>query len=95
MAEQENREAKIRGRWLLAAIVLLAGALPAASFANAGEAAFLQTNEAEIARLNQTHDFDTDDPLSVFAAVFAALDDEIEVLPSENYYFFRFLHHGV
>ncbi len=69
--------------------------MPAASFANAGEAALLQTNEAEIARLNQVHDFDIDDPLSVFAAVFDALDDEIEVLPSENYYFFRFLHHGV
>lgn len=33
---------------------------------------------------------DLDDPLAVFAVVFASLDDRVRVYPTENYYYYRF-----
>ena len=90
---QNGPGSKVRGAWFLASLALFM--LSWTILARAGETLLLQTNEVEIARLNQTQDFDIDNPASVFDAVFAALDDDITVLPSENYYFFQFYHHGV
>jgi hypothetical protein len=37
---------------------------------------------------------DLDDPMSVFKAVFAALEEEVVVYPTENYYYFQFYSSG-
>ena len=36
-----------------------------------------------------------DDPMAVFAFVFDSLPDRVKVYPTENYYYFTFLHNGM
>jgi hypothetical protein len=55
----------------------------------------LRTNEADITALQQTRKLAIDDPVAVFAYVFGQLPQHVKVYPTENYYYFRFVHDGV
>lgn len=72
--------------WLIAAV-------PLAAHAQDGIPK-LQTLEADIQDVTRVDALDVDDPLKVFAFVLNALPDRVTVYPTENYYYFRFLHRG-
>ena len=55
----------------------------------------LHTIEAMIDEATQADPLDVNDPMAVFEFVLAALPDRVRVLPTENYYYFRFMHRGV
>jgi len=52
-------------------------------------------NQQMIDRVQGSPDIDIDDPMAVFAHVFAALPDDVTVYPSENYYYFTFFWSGM
>lgn len=54
----------------------------------------LQTLEANIRDAMRADTLDIDDPLKVFAFVLNSLPEHVTVYPTENYYYFRFLHRG-
>jgi hypothetical protein len=72
--------------WLIAAVPLAAQAQDSTPR--------LQTLEADIRDAIRADTLDIDDPLKVFAFVLNALPDRVTVHPTENYYYFRFLHRG-
>jgi len=55
----------------------------------------LHTNEAEIGEAQAAGSFDVSDPKTVLGFVLGALPERVQVLPTENYYYFRFTHRGV
>lgn len=55
----------------------------------------LVTVEEITDELRRAHALAIDKPGEVAAFVFAALKDKVKVLPTENYYYFRFIHGGV
>jgi hypothetical protein len=55
----------------------------------------LRTNESDIAASTRSSALAIDDPVAVFAAVMARLPERVQVYPTENYYYFRFVHNGV
>lgn len=56
----------------------------------------LVTNESEIAEaIRPTDRLAIDNPKAVFAYVLASLPARVKVYPTENYYYFNFLHGGV
>ena len=55
----------------------------------------LRTNESEIAALLRSSPLAIDDPVAVLAFVMGQLPERVQVYPSENYYYFRFVHKGV
>jgi hypothetical protein len=55
----------------------------------------LRTNEADIAALMRPDKLAIDDPMAVFAYVLGRLPERVQVYPTENYYYFRFVHDGV
>ena len=71
--------------WLIAAVPLAA---------QAQQTPKLQTLEVDIQDVTRIDALDVDDPLKVFAFVLNALPDRVTVYPTENYYYFRFLHRG-
>ena len=88
-------------RVLPAVAVVLAVSLPARegaseegkTVADAGGPIVLSTNEAFVREARGRH-VDLEDPLGVFALVFARLADSVFVYPTENYYYFRFYSNG-
>jgi len=54
----------------------------------------LELNETEIGRVTRRANLDIKDPLAVFAFVFGRLPERVNVLPTENYYYFRFALNG-
>jgi hypothetical protein len=75
-----------------------AGALCAFSLgaaAAAAQPAELRTNESDIAAAAQTGTLAIGDPVAVFAYVLGRLPERVQVYPTENYYYFSFLHGGV
>lgn len=90
-------------RALAAALLAIAGV--AAAWAQAwaqterparpGSPPALATNEADIAELLRPGALAIDDPLAVFAFVLGSLPERVQVYPTENYYYFRFIHGGV
>ena len=54
----------------------------------------LELNEAEIGQVTRRATLDIKDPLAVFAFVFGRLPERVNVLPTENYYYFRFVLNG-
>ena len=54
----------------------------------------VHTNQTYIEELQQISEFNINDPLAVFAFVFASLPDAVKVFPTENYYYFNFTHNG-
>lgn len=74
--------------WLGAAALAASATVSAAEFA-------LQTNEDYVDAVLAEAEFDVDDVDAVLDRVFQALPDEVTVYPTENYYYFKFLHRGV
>ncbi len=74
------------------AALFLAGA--AAGPAMAGDLA-ASFNETMIETVRDSADFDINDVMGTFGQIFGALDDEVNVYPTENYYYFTFYWGGV
>jgi hypothetical protein len=55
----------------------------------------LVTNEAMVAEVTRPAAFDIKDPMAVLAYVLASLPPRVTVYPTENYYYFKFVHAGV
>jgi hypothetical protein len=55
----------------------------------------LETNQAYVEEVRRPMALAITDPTAVFAFVFTALPDRVMVYPTENYYYFSFLHEGV
>jgi hypothetical protein len=55
----------------------------------------LRTNESDIAAVTRSSDLAIDDPVAVFAFVLDQLPQRVQVYPTENYYYFRFMHGGM
>lgn len=55
----------------------------------------LDTNEAQIVEWTRATELFIDDPRAVFAYVLGQLPARVQVYPTENYYYFRFVHAGV
>lgn len=79
-----------RGAALLAFVCSLAAVLVPV----AAPAGSLKTNEAYIEEALAPPQFDIDDIDAVFDHVFAQLAGAVTVYPTENYYYFKFLHGG-
>jgi hypothetical protein len=56
---------------------------------------FLQTNEAYVEEVSRATTLAVDDPMAVLAFVFDSLPERVKVYPTENYYYFSFIHNGV
>jgi hypothetical protein len=54
----------------------------------------LSTHESYIEEVTRADQLDVGDPLKVFAFVLNSLPDRVTVYPTENYYYFRFIHGG-
>jgi len=54
----------------------------------------LHTNEAYVEEAGRTPSLTMADPMAVFAFVLDSLPDRVKVYPTENYYYFRFMHGG-
>jgi hypothetical protein len=77
----------------------LRGLLAAAGFAFAAAAEeargpTLHFNQAYVEEAMRTDTLDVNDPMAVFAYVFANLPDRVKVYPTENYFYFTFIHNG-
>ena len=55
----------------------------------------LRTNESDIVAWLRSGPLAIDDPVAVLAFVMGQLPERVQVYPSENYYYFRFVHKGV
>jgi hypothetical protein len=55
----------------------------------------LHTNQAYLEEAARTTILDVADPMAVFAFVLNNLPDRVKVYPTENYYYFTFMHRGV
>jgi hypothetical protein len=69
--------------------------LSAAEPARARDLPQLNTNQAYVEEAARATSLDVADPMAVFAFVLASLPDRVKVYPTENYYYFTFLHKGV
>jgi hypothetical protein len=54
----------------------------------------LHTNEAYVQEVTRTTRLAIDDPMAVFAFVLGSLPERVRVYPTENHYYFSFLHNG-
>ena len=75
-----------------AGLVALASIAPALA---QNEPAEWRTNESEIGAIMRPGGLAIDEPLAVFAFVLGRLPDRVQVYPSENYYYFSFIHGGL
>jgi hypothetical protein len=55
----------------------------------------LYTNQAYVAEATRATDLAIDEPMAVFGFVFGSLPERVMVYPTENHYYFSFLHNGV
>jgi len=55
----------------------------------------LDTNEAYVEEVSRATRLAVGDPMAVFAFVLDSLPDRVRVYPTENYYYFGFIHRGV
>jgi hypothetical protein len=77
---------------LFGALTLLAVATTAA--AQGPDRPTLHTNQAYVEEVERSSSLAVADPMAVFAYVLASLPDRVKVYPTENYYYFRFIHAG-
>jgi hypothetical protein len=84
----------VRCRNFLAVITALAISAGTA-VAQGPEGPRLHTNEAYVEEATRTSTLAVADPMAVFAFVLGNLPDRVKVYPTENYYYFRFIHNGV
>jgi hypothetical protein len=55
----------------------------------------LQTNQSYVEDLSRATSLNTDDLMAVFGYVMSKLPERVKVYPTENYYYFGFLHNGI
>jgi hypothetical protein len=55
----------------------------------------LQTNQSYVEEVTRPTALDVDDPMAVFGFVMARLPERVKVYPTENYYYFGFMHNGI
>jgi hypothetical protein len=66
-----------------------------AALAQAEDWPRLTTNQSYIEEVSRPTTLAIDDPMAVFAFVLNSLPDRVKVYPTENYYYFTFVHRGV
>jgi len=54
----------------------------------------LETNQAYLEEVMRTTALSINDPIAVFGFVLGSLPDRVKVYPTENYYYFSFVHNG-
>jgi len=74
-------------------LACLASLLAAA--AGHAETPALQTNQSYVEELARPTEIKVDDLMSVFGYVMSQLPERVKVYPTENYYYFGFLHNGI
>ena len=74
---------------------MVAALLSSTAEATSPDAASVRFNQHMIEQAVAESDLDIDDIDAVFDHVFARLEDRVTVYPTENYYYFEFLHEGV
>src|SRR3954452_1795253 len=72
----------------LAFAVLLGPAQPA-------DAPAIQTNQSYVEDVTRATTLNVDDPMSVFGFVLSKLPERVKVYPTENYFYFGFVHNGI
>src|SRR5712692_6031764 len=87
----------IAARALLASAAFTLGVAAARAQAERAPNATLRlyTGDTEIVDALRPSALAIDDPLAVFAFVLGSLPVRVRVYPTENYFYFRFTHHGV
>ena len=89
-----RRPAVARGsRMLLVAAPFLA--IATAAFGQSEDWPQIKTNQSYIEEVDRQTKLAIDDPMAVFTFVFNSLPDRVKVYPTENYYYFTFVHDGV
>ena len=81
-----------RYRAVLCAVVAAAG-LALGAVAEEGSPV-LHFNQAYVEEATRRSALDVNDPMAVFAYVFANLPARVKVFPTENYFYFTFIHNG-
>jgi hypothetical protein len=81
------------GTPFLAALVMLAATIRLAA-AQGTERPQLHTNEAYVEEVTRSTTLAVNDPMAIFAFVLNSLPDRVKVYPTENYYYFTFIHGG-
>lgn len=76
---------------MLVAAVHAVGAAPA----DAEDLPQLHTNQVYLEEAGRATTLDVADPMAVFAFVLESLPERVKVYPTENYYYFTFIHKGV
>jgi hypothetical protein len=80
-------------RWFsLALTAVLAGTI--APRARSQDLPRLETNQAYVEEATRAAAFAIDDRMAVFAFVLGSLPDRVKVYPTENFYYFTFIHGG-
>ena len=92
-----RRENNGDGHWpadrvMLAAFVVATSVVVVA--AGPAETPRLETNQAYVDEATHTSALAIDDPMAVLTFVLASLPDRVRVYPTENYYYFGFVHAG-
>src|SRR5690349_17134076 len=77
------------------AIVLATSLLVSAAPGRADDVPRLETNQAYVEEAARATSLDVANPIAVFAFVINSLPERVKVYPTENYFYFRFLHNGV
>ena len=85
----------MRGLVRIGLVIGLLATVLAAGAAAAAAQGMLRTNEADIEEATRNGELDVSDPIAVFAFVLGQLPERVKVLPTENYYYFRFMQNGV
>ncbi|TMJ06391.1 MAG: hypothetical protein E6G97_00020 [Alphaproteobacteria bacterium] len=75
----------------LAALALAVGMKPA----SAQDVPQLQSNQAYVEDVSRATTLDVNDPMAVFGFVMSKLPERVKVYPTENYYYFGFMHNGI
>jgi hypothetical protein len=90
-----KRAFQLAGRYLraFAAVAVLLVVATAAAAQNP-ERPTLHFHEGYVEEFTRTAILAIDDPLAVFAFVLNSLPDRVKVYPTENYYYFSFIHNG-
>ena len=78
---------------LLVVVAALAATVGAGAAQNPGLPR-LETNQAYVEEVTRTTTLSINDPIAVFAFVLNGLPDQVKVYPTENYYYFSFIHNG-
>jgi hypothetical protein len=79
-------------QWVVVVAMLLATSIPA--LAQGPQRPQLQTHEMYMEDVQRQTELRVDDPTALFAFVLGSLPDRVKVFPTENYFYFRFLHNG-